>query len=541
MGAHRQGDRSEGGRQPLTARVRRVVVVTAAVLAAVVFFLLATLPPRTLRASIEGVDRELRARTVAGAYHVHTARSDGAGSKEDVAAAAARAGLDFVILTDHGDGTQPPDLPAYVSGVLAIDAVEISTNGGHYVALGMAPSSYPLGGEASAVVEDVRRLGGFGVAAHPDHPTRELAWGDWNAQIDGLEWINTDAEWRDERAVRLARVLFDYLVRPAPAVASIFDRPVATLERWDTLEKRRPVIALAATDAHGGARARRRPEKRGMFGIGPSYEASFRSLSNRVILDRPLTGDATGDARLLLQAIRAGRVYSVVDAISPDVVLRVSPEEGFEVVSMLPEGAQRFAISQAARRRLELHARTAAGEPRVPWVVSNWLGPHESEPPAGIQSPDPGQIIPLPIASEWRVEKDASSSGRVSAAGDVVALEYTLGAGDPASQFAAAAADLRDAEDIRGLLFRGRATKPMRVSVQLRFAPDDRRWGRSIYLDSQEREIVIDLRTMVAAERGSLTMPSTSAARSVLFVVDLVNARPGDAGAFTISGLRGGK
>ena len=55
----------------------------------------------------------LPATSVAGAYHVHTTRSDGSGTLDEIAAAAARAGLHFVILTDHGDGTRPPDPPVY--------------------------------------------------------------------------------------------------------------------------------------------------------------------------------------------------------------------------------------------------------------------------------------------------------------------------------------------------------------------------------------------------------------------------------------------
>ena len=155
-------------------------------------------------------------------------RSDGSGDRAAVAAAASRAGLAFVILTDHGDATRTPDPPAYVDGVLCIDAVEISTSGGHYVALGLGPAPYPLGGAPSAVVEDVARLGGVGFAAHPDSARPELAWTDWTAPIDGLEWLSADSEWRDESRSRLARVLFDYAVRPGPALASILDRPVPT-------------------------------------------------------------------------------------------------------------------------------------------------------------------------------------------------------------------------------------------------------------------------------------------------------------------------
>jgi hypothetical protein len=514
-----------------------LVLATAAVLAAVFFFLLASLPPLPLLIPIDKVDPGLRSRTVAAVYHIHTTRSDGAGTKEDVAAAAARAGAQVAIVTDHGDGTQSGSPPAYLHGVLCIEGVEISTNGGHYVALDMPASPYPLGGEPSAVVEDVRRLGGFGIAAHPDHATRELSWRDWRAPIDGLEWLNADAEWRDEGKWALARVLFAYFVRPAAALASVFDRPSLTLDRWDSLEKTRPVVALAAADAHGGARSRQGAEK-ATFGIGPSYESSFRSLSNRVVLDRPLTGEAVADARLVMDAVRGGRLYSVVDAIASGVVLSLS-DTGFAVVSPLPEGAQTFVRTAGERRRIEVHAARAPGTPPVPWVVSNWAG-LAPVPPV---DPDPGgsdgQSITLPLVSEWRVEKDPESSGRVSGAGDVISLEYRLRSGAAASQFAAAAADLRDTAPIRSLAFRGRATKPMRVSVQLRFAPDDGRWMTSVYLDGEERDVVVPIEEMAPAGGGASRVPQVATARSILFVVDLVNARPGETGSFTISGLRG--
>ena len=77
----------------------------------------------------------------------------------------------------------------------------------------------------------------------------------------------------------------------------------------------------------------------------------------------------------------------------------------------------------------------------------------------------------------------------------------------------------------------------MRVSVQLRFAPNGARWTKSVYLDTTEQEIALSVPAMVAADRPAGTLPDLSNAQSILFVVDLVNARPGDSGAFTITGL----
>ncbi len=176
---------------------------------------------------------------VRGAIHVHTTVSDGAGTPDEVAAAAARAGLDFVILTDHGDGTRLPVPPRRVSGVLVIDAVEISTTGGHYLGLGLGQTPYRLAGEPRDVIEDVTRLGGFGIAAHPDSPKLELAWHEWQAPFQGLEWLNADSAWRDEPRSALVRTVVSYWLRPAEAVASLFDRPSRTLARWDALARRR--------------------------------------------------------------------------------------------------------------------------------------------------------------------------------------------------------------------------------------------------------------------------------------------------------------
>ena len=132
--------------------------------------------PRCRRAAVRPAGLPPRADLVAGAYHVHSLRSDGSGSIDAIAAAAARAGLRFVILTDHGDATRAPDPPAYRHGVLCIDAVEVSSDGGHVVALNLQSASpYPLAGETRDVIEDIHRLGGWAVAAHPDSPRPELA------------------------------------------------------------------------------------------------------------------------------------------------------------------------------------------------------------------------------------------------------------------------------------------------------------------------------------------------------------------------------
>jgi hypothetical protein len=48
----------------------------------------------------------------------------------------------------------------------------------------------------------------------------------------------------------------------------------------------------------------------------PSYEASFKTFALHLELTAPLTGDASRDGRALLDAIRAGHVYTTLDALA---------------------------------------------------------------------------------------------------------------------------------------------------------------------------------------------------------------------------------
>ena len=521
--------------------MRRALLVTAAVVAAVIFFALATLPPRPQQVDTSGFDPDLIRRTVRGAYHVHTTRSDGAADRSAVAAAAGRAGLQFVIFTDHGDGTAPPDPPAYSSGVLCIDGVEISTNDGHYVALGMAQAPYPLGGDGSAVVEDVARLGGFGIAAHPDSPKVSLRWTDWESPIDGIEWLSADSEWRDESRATLVRTFLSYLIRPGPALASMLDRPVATLKQWDDLTRRRPVVGLAAHDAHGGIGRgmEESGERKSAFGHVPSYEASFRMFSDNVILEAPLSGDAVLDGAHVLDAIRHGRVFTVVDAIATPGYVAVRQTSGTAAIkATLPAGGEivEMGDDRKVAARFEVRIPGAPGSPPVPWLVTNPIylsGP--AIPALQSLTLEPG---PLPV-TVWQIEKDARTEAVWGLANPPTDFHYSLAPGARASQFAALAVDFKArVSAFTHVVLTGGAKRPCRISVQLRYANHGgERWGRSVYLDTILRQIAVPVDRMRPLDRQPGSAPDPSSASSLLLVVDLTNAKPGDSNDLTIANL----
>lgn len=522
------------------------------------------MPPAARRVDASGWD-DLARRTVPGAFHIHTTRSDGHGDRGQIAAAAARAGLQFIILTDHGDATRPPDPPAYIDGVLVLDAVEISTADGHYVAIDMPRAPYPLGGAGEAVAEDVRRLGGFGIAAHPDSPKPALRWSS-SVHPDGIEWLNLDSEWRDETRGQLVRAAAGYLLRQGPALASILDRPSALSARWPALLAAGRTIGLAAADAHGGVGRRQEDPGRSLAGLVgiPGYEASFRALSNRVILPRPLSGDAAADARAIYTAIRGGSVFSAIDSQAAPALLHFSVEAGFQTAAMgaqLPGDADatlvvRAPVPPGSRISLVRNGRTVTsidggelrhvvtggsgayhaeiaiagvpGDPPVPWIVSNPIyfggGGGAVRPPAASEAPLAANIPPFP----WRIEKDPASSATLRTGATDATLEFKLADGARNDQFVALATDVKP--PVTGINLSLAGDRPMRVSVQLR-SPAGGRWGRSLYVDPAGTSIQVPVSSL-----APIGTPPGSAgeATSLLLVVDLTNAQPGRTGVLRV-------
>ena len=71
----------------------------------------------------------------------------------------------------------------------------------------------------------------------------------------------------------------------------------------------------------------------------------------------------------------------------------------------------------------------------------------------------------------------------------------------------------------------------MRVSVQLRFeSAGGARWGHSVYLSPESRQIVVPFDRLLPADRPTGADLPPTVATSLLFVVDLTNAAPGAQG-----------
>lgn len=262
----------------------------------------------------------------AGAMHVHSTYSDGAGTVEEIAAAANRAGLDFLVLCDHSS------LQAHTDGkdgwrgrTLVSIGTEITTDAGHLLALGVPPSFLPAPHDAEPAQAAIQSSGGLGFVALPcdlkDH------WKDFRRMSDGigLEVFNLSAIARTKiNLPTLAEVWRRYNSRsPQKAFDLVAARPAPELKLWDTLTAppqpglpARRIVGIASLDAHAVMKFGGRSYP------FPTYEETFRTLRTHLLMSEPLScGEAPSQKRKALEkdnalvhsALALGHCYMAYD------------------------------------------------------------------------------------------------------------------------------------------------------------------------------------------------------------------------------------
>ncbi|HZZ86485.1 MAG TPA: PHP domain-containing protein [Anaeromyxobacteraceae bacterium] len=236
---------------------------------------------------------------VRGAYHVHTRKSDGLGTLDEVVAAAREAGLQFVVISDHN--VLAPEDAGWRGGVLVIEATEVSSPYGHIVGLGL-PRALTKEERLRDTLGSIHALGGAAALAHPLHPKRPFTrWSrhDWV----GYEAVSNDSFWgntlhrRDLLRAALALLVFPWDDAQSPL--ALYVRPDAELARFDALDPAERHPLLCSADAHGY----------------PSYRAAFRAFSMH--LPARFTGEAEADSAQVISALLEGSGTCVFDGVAP--------------------------------------------------------------------------------------------------------------------------------------------------------------------------------------------------------------------------------
>jgi hypothetical protein len=229
----------------------------------------------------------------AGALHIHSTYSDGAGTVGEIAQAANEAGLDFLVLCDHSSLQARADgQDGWRGRTLILIGTEVTTDTGHLLALDVPDDFLPAPHEAVAAQRAIAQSGGLGFVALPcdlkDH------WRDFGRLQEGtgLEVFNLSAIARTKiNLPALAEVWRRYRGRrPQSAFHLVSARPAPELRLWDRLTApaqpglpARRVVGIASLDAHAVMKFARRSYP------FPTYEETFRTLRTHLVTARPLS------------------------------------------------------------------------------------------------------------------------------------------------------------------------------------------------------------------------------------------------------------
>jgi len=239
-----------------------------------------------------------------GAIHIHSLHSDGTGNVNEISLAAKKAGLDWIIITDHNNFDVKEGI---INGITVIKGEEISQNDkNHYLCLGINECIYPSK-NISDTTEKVRQKCGFGFAAHPDESEnrqnkhKPIRWTDKTIIPDGVEIWNWFSQWADNyNSKNIFTIAYSYFFRH-----NLVKKPCQeTLNWWDKLnnEKEEIVPATGGVDAHA-IKIRDYIIPVTVF----PYKTIFKTITNQIIINEPLKDDFKERKEQILNAITTGK------------------------------------------------------------------------------------------------------------------------------------------------------------------------------------------------------------------------------------------
>ena len=277
-----------------------------------------------------------------GNMHIHTPYSDGQKWHREVAHDAARAGLDFIIVTDHNVWVHGVEgYYEFDEGrVLLLTGEEVhdvrrQPQANHFLVYGAQKEMSPYASDPQKLIDETNKAGGCGFLAHPyerDLPVfngHALGWYAWEVKsYTGLEIWNYMSSFKNELSrkvdslalkhrlyamahiIRMALHPERHIVGPEPQV----------LEKWDELlAEGRRIVAIGNSDAHGSPMSAG-PLTRTIF----PYEFLFRAVNTHVLTPTELNGDLEHDRALIMGAIGRGNAWVGYDMAHPTRGFRFS-------------------------------------------------------------------------------------------------------------------------------------------------------------------------------------------------------------------------
>ena len=245
-----------------------------------------------------------------GNLHIHSTYSDGTATIDEIAAAAGRAGLDFVGLNDHHhlkglrEGKE-----GFHDGVAVLVGTELNEKFNHYLAYDISEEIRSDTDNPQTVIDAVNAQGGIGFIAHPyelGSPVHDAGhtyiWKRWDVTgFTGISIWNFSSIWKGNATSILAGLYYYHNI-----AAANLDPLDDALAKWDELTQTRKVVAIGGSDNHG---VKFRKFLGLIRGTIFDYEYVFGAVNTHVLLPGELPSDFDEAKRAIYDALREGRCF----------------------------------------------------------------------------------------------------------------------------------------------------------------------------------------------------------------------------------------
>lgn len=304
--------------------------------------------------------------------HSHTRFSDGTGFHRDVVAAAKRAGLDIVGVTDHN--VWVGGLQGYYQQVLLLVGEEVhdpcrQPQVNHALILGAQREMAPLASSPQEMIHVAQELGALVFLAHPveyapcwlrsgfGEPV--LPWVDRHVVgFTGLEIWNTMSEFKARLRTPLHALYYAFF--PHRFLHGPFPEAIRWWEQlWLSGTS---AVAIGGADAHGHEYMLG-PLRRVIF----PYDWLFRTVNTHILVNRPLEYCLDADWPWIRDALQAGRAWIANDLLGSSRGFRFEARSGHRRATMGDT------IRRAGAVHLEAEAPLPGNSGLSAWGMGWWL------------------------------------------------------------------------------------------------------------------------------------------------------------------------
>lgn len=251
-----------------------------------------------------------------GNMHMHTPFSDGEAYHDEIAKAAQRANLDFVIVTDHNiyvDGVQGYYGDEHSGYVLLLTGEEVHDRNrlpqvNHCLVYNTGQSMSQYASDPQHLLNRVNAEGGLAFLAHPFD--KQVP---WHKTMSAINWVDWDVSgYHGLEIWNYMSVFKDVLSSLTATLRNIFEPEkvvvgprTETLAKWDgLLAAGQRVVGIGNSDAHG-TRFSLGPIKHTVF----PYDFLFNCVNTHIITNQPFSGFWRQDANIIYGSLREGSAY----------------------------------------------------------------------------------------------------------------------------------------------------------------------------------------------------------------------------------------